>query len=170
MMTHGREYAIKRKLMSRTISVKRNKPETLTILRRLMVCLGVSTKSALAKRLEIVPSAVTDAIRKSKIPDVWLYRVAYETGAKLEWLRTGEGTQNMKEVMVAESQAVYAASLDTLDEEIRTAVKRLITAMSSGDELIRSHLIGQLRLVEEALAARHRPSLAKEESDRLELK
>ena len=152
--------------MSRGKALKSYSRQVGEIIDRLRLASGASSLAALARAINVKPQNVNQAIRLGSVPEAWLYKVAYTSGYRVEWLRTGEEPQKLNEMLVAETQAPYGGVMDDLDEETRAAVKRLIAAMSSGDELIRSHLIGQLRLVEEALAARH-PLLVKQDQDRL---
>jgi len=91
-------------------------PEQAGIIDRLMVALSVGTQAALAERLDLTPSSVTDAVRRKKVPQAWIYRVAYMTGHRAEWLKTGRGVKlNPAQVSVAaESFAAYGLPPVTL--------------------------------------------------------
>ncbi len=65
--------------------------KTREILSRFQESIGVPTLAGLARFLGVVPSAINAAIRKRQVPDSWLYKVAYQTGVTVEWLRTGKG-------------------------------------------------------------------------------
>ena len=69
-----------------------NNNSTLTI-NRLCVSVGVKTQSALAEFLGVRQGNISQAIKRSYIPDVWLYKVAYRTGRRVEWLQSGQGPE-----------------------------------------------------------------------------
>lgn len=54
---------------------------------RLIEAIGGRTQADLARYLGIAPPQVTAALQRGRIPERWLYRVAYETGRSVEWLR-----------------------------------------------------------------------------------
>ncbi len=129
-----------------------------------MEALRVQTKMALAEALEVPPSSITDAIRRRAIPEAWLYKVAYRTRCRVEWLRTGEPPKHLEEGG-AEGSHEYGRSLverrviealEHLDTEEQTTVLRLLDALVRGDQQIRDHLINQLQIIEEAVASRRR--------------
>ncbi len=63
-------------------------------------------------------------------------------------------------VTVSEAAAQYQLDVDQraelagLDEEGRATVRRLIDALRHGDQQIKTHLIGQLKIIEDAVVAR----------------
>jgi SOS-response transcriptional repressor LexA len=61
------------------------------IISRLLSAGGYLSQSALARRLDVAPQRITDAISHGQIPELWIYHVAYHTGVRAEWLRTGRG-------------------------------------------------------------------------------
>lgn len=63
------------------------------IIDRLLSASGHRTQSALARHLDIAPQRITDAIAHGTIPDLWIYRVAHDSGYRAEWLRTGRGAK-----------------------------------------------------------------------------
>lgn len=67
--------------------------KTVDIIERFKRSFGVNTQTALAKMLDLTPSSITDALRREEIPDVWLYKVAYRTGRRVEWLQSGQGPE-----------------------------------------------------------------------------
>lgn len=79
--------------------------KTRDIIERLQHALGFSSLAALARELEINPSAINAAIRQKRLPDVWIYKVAYRTGRRVEWLRSGEGKEFTD--VAAEEKAKY---------------------------------------------------------------
>lgn len=80
------------------------------IIGRLLVATGLSTQASLASYLGISPSKITDASRRGHVPALWLYKVAYETGCRLEWLQRGEEPRT-----IAESHPETAPKLVTLE-------------------------------------------------------
>jgi Bacteriophage CI repressor helix-turn-helix domain len=83
--------------------------KTRDIIERLQRSLGFTSLAALARELEIDPSAINAAIRQKRLPDVWLYKVAYRTGRRVEWLRSGEGPEFAS--IAAEESAHYLLDL-----------------------------------------------------------
>lgn len=63
------------------------------IIDRLLTASGHRTQSALARQLDIAPQRITDAIAHGNVPDLWIYRVAYDSGYRADWLRTGRGAK-----------------------------------------------------------------------------
>ena len=60
-----------------------------------------------------------------------------------------------------ESSACYtpdAVALTGLDADDRQTVVRLLDALRSGEEDVRRHLIGQLKIIEQALESRRQQS------------
>lgn len=98
-----------------------------------MLAAGVNTQAQLAAALDISQAAVAQALGKDKIPDVWLYKVAYQTGRRVEWLRTGEGPEFAE--TVAELKHHYGLN----DEAVRLYLER---RLALGDD--RRHLIDRL--------------------------
>jgi len=87
------------------------------ILKRIMHALGVRTQVALARALGMAPPRINEAVKRKSVPDSWLYKVAYQTGVTLEWLRTGKGSRldprfsgELRSGMISESQADYGAA------------------------------------------------------------
>lgn len=83
--------------------------KTTKIVERLMLVSGVKTQAQLGDILNISQAAVTQAISKDKIPEAWIYKVAYRTGRRVEWLESGEGPE-LTEV-AAEESAHYQRTL-----------------------------------------------------------
>ncbi|OQW64821.1 MAG: hypothetical protein BVN29_11435 [Nitrospira sp. ST-bin5] len=79
------------------------------IIDRLLLATGLKTQASLASYLGITPPKITGAFRRGHVPALWLYKVAYETGCRLEWLQKGEEPRNR-----AESHAAIAPKLVTL--------------------------------------------------------
>jgi len=67
--------------------------KAIDIIGRCKHAFGLTTQTALAKKIDLTPSSITDALRRGEIPEVWLYKVAYRTGRRVEWLRSGEGLE-----------------------------------------------------------------------------
>jgi|CXWL01.1.fsa_nt_gi hypothetical protein len=79
------------------------------IIDRMMSSIEVKSLAALARELEIAPSAINAAIRQKRLPDVWLYKVAYRTGRSVEWLQSGQGPEFTD--VAAEESAHYQRTL-----------------------------------------------------------
>jgi|CXWL01.1.fsa_nt_gi SOS-response transcriptional repressor LexA len=79
------------------------------IIERLLLAGTYGSQVALAKDLDISPQRITEAVSRGQIPELWIYRTAYKTGYRAEWLRTGRGAKlNPAHVSVAaESLADY---------------------------------------------------------------
>jgi hypothetical protein len=76
------------------------------VLDRLILATDVQNKSQLAEFLEITPQSIRTAEVRKEIPDTWLYKVAYKTGTRIEWLRSGEGPQTLQ-AFACETMAHY---------------------------------------------------------------
>lgn len=63
------------------------------ILRRMMGALGARTQGEFAKKISITPPTVSSAIERDRIPDIWIYKVAYLTGHTPEWFRSSTQTE-----------------------------------------------------------------------------
>lgn len=128
------------------------------IIDRFMESLELSTQSSLAALLDVAPQRINEAIRRGKIPDAWLYKVAYLTGRDVDWLRTGEGSE-FKEGAVARCQQLppgpRRAILSQIEQYLVQApddelssVQRLIEALNRAAPDVRSHLVNQLKVIE----------------------
>ena len=74
-----------------------------------MLVSGVKTQAQLGGILNISQAAVTQAISKDKIPEAWIYKVAYQTGRRAEWLKSGQGPEFAN--LAAEEEAHYRRAL-----------------------------------------------------------
>ncbi|HXF92752.1 MAG TPA: helix-turn-helix domain-containing protein [Nitrospiraceae bacterium] len=139
------------------------------IIDRLLQALNLKTQAQLAVNLEIRPQSIVSAIHRGEIPEGWLYRVAYLTGRNVDWLRTGKGPTWHAEVAAETSPTRYGtgrvpdaavrrlvAVWEELDAEEQTALERCAEILRVGDRDVREHLIGQLKLMEEAVQLRRR--------------
>lgn len=132
-----------------------------TVIGRLIAALNLRTQAQLAARLGIRPQSIISAIRRGEIPEAWLYRVAYLSGRRVEWLQTGNGSL-WHEVVVAEAPPQpYGTALRRvlaawkgLDAERQAAVERCAELLRLEDRDIRAHLIRQLKLIEETARVR----------------
>lgn len=175
------------------------------IIKRLSTATGAHSSQGLARALDIAPTIVSRAIRETRVPDLWIYKIAVLTGYRVEWLRDGTEprqyvellkdaaavTDHLRElqeeiarvvtspdqrlrlvhtvqdaasliqaVTVSEAAAQYQvhgehqAELAALDAEGKATVHRLIQALLHGDQQIKTHLIGQLKIIEDAVVAR----------------
>ena len=84
-------------------------PKPRDILDRLLLATECETQAALAKRLGVAPQRIVEALGRGSISETWLYRIAYETGHRVEWLRTGRGPKlkPSQATVLAESLADY---------------------------------------------------------------
>jgi SOS-response transcriptional repressor LexA len=87
------------------------------IVKRIQQVLRVDSQAAVARWLEVQQPALTRALRVNHVPESWLYKVAYQTGHSVEWLRTGKGERldsrfsgELRAGLVAESRADYGAA------------------------------------------------------------
>lgn len=140
--------------------------QAIDIINRLMRSVGVTTKVALADKLGVRPSGVTNAIRLKEIPEAWLYKVGYLTGRNVEWLRTGRGEELAGHL--AEGRSTYqilppgprhdlAVQLDryllSAPQEEADSLQRLLHTLTDAAPDTRQHIIGQLKLLERMTAA-----------------
>lgn len=137
------------------------------IIERLLGALDLKTQAQLAASLEIKPQSIISAMSRGEIPDAWLYRVAYLTKRKVDWLRTGRGPVWHGNVTAEATPALYGGgkghsaplrrvleAWEELDSEERVTVERCAEALRIGDREIREHLIAQLKLIEETVRVR----------------
>lgn len=175
------------------------------IIARLRTATGAHSSQDLARALDIAPTIVSRAIRETRVPDLWIYKIAVLTGYRVEWLRDGTEPRQYVELLkdaaavtdhlwelqseierlvtspdqrlrlvhtvqdaasliqaatVSEAASQYhvggapQAELSALDEEGKATVHRLIQALLHGDQQIKTHLIGQLKIIEDAVVAR----------------
>ena len=138
-----------------------------------MKVLGVPTLAALARYFDIAPQAINAAIRQRRVPEAWIYKVALETGRRVEWLKTGYGAERagtddvapsdeaglvaQLHSFVRETDAEYASTmmqqLASLDGTEREALQRFLRGLKNDPET-RRHLIGQMKIIERALDGR----------------
>lgn len=67
--------------------MKSNAP---VVIQRFMGLVGAETRAELAQTLGVVPSAINQAIRHNRIPELWYYKIAYRTQESLGYLETGK--------------------------------------------------------------------------------
>lgn len=136
------------------------------IIERLTAALGLTTQAQLASSLEIKPQSIISAINRGEIPEAWLYRVAYQTGRSVEWLRTGKesawhgaplaeapapayGDRKPSELL----QRVVLA-WDSMKADEREMLLRCAEILNGADRDLRGHLVAQLQFIEEMAQAR----------------
>lgn len=131
-----------------------------------MTAMGVLTQAQLAAGLEIRPQSIISAVSRGEIPEAWLYRVAYQTGRKIEWLRTGKGPIWREEVIAEAPAPSYGKgsgasavrrvleAWQELGPEEQAAVERCAALLGLEDRDIRAHLINQLKLIAETASVR----------------
>ncbi len=131
------------------------------IVDRLMVSANVKTFADLARYLEVQPPAINAALRSKQIPETWIYKIAYRTGRRVEYLLRGEQPEFRDEV--AEQAANYtrspllpqiAEALEEMDQAERETLLLCADALRRGDEQVKHHLIGQLQIIRDAVNAR----------------
>lgn len=121
---------------------------------RLVKATGCQNKSDLARYLEITPQRITEAMGRGKISEAWFYKIAYRTGRRVEWLRTGQGPEFLDEAAAEEVEFGRSAlvrelteAMDHLDEEEQAAIRRAVEILKTGPLDVRQHLMGQLKLL-----------------------
>ena len=137
------------------------------MIRRLLVALGLKTQAQLSASLGIKPQSIISAVKRGEIPDAWLYRTAYATGRSVGWLRTGRGPAWQDKVVSEPPPPPYSTgsggseALDDLveiwkdlDDKERATVRRCAEALRFGAEDIRDHVIGEMKLIQEAVRRR----------------
>lgn len=136
------------------------------IIERLRHATGAKSLAELARILDVAPAAVTNAIRAKRIPDVWLYKIAYQFGRRVEWLREGDGPE--MQTMIAEAPPSYmklpAGPRRNLGEQLDrylteapaeevASIRRLIETLTEAAPDTRQHIVEQLKLLERLTAA-----------------
>ena len=86
------------------------------IIERLLSSGNYPSQSALARHLNVAPQRITDAIARGQIPDLWIFRIAYEAGVRAEWLQTGRGAKlhAARTEVIAESLKEYGLPPTTI--------------------------------------------------------
>lgn len=104
-------------------------------------------------------AAVTDHLRQLQTE---IERIVTSPDQRLRLVHTVQDAASLiQAVTVSEAAAQYKiggeppAELSSLDEEGRATVHRLIQALLHGDQQIKTHLIGQLKIIEDAVVARN---------------
>lgn len=122
-------------------------------------------KGKLARAVGVSPLTMSRYLKGTTTPkQEVLQALARELNVSPTWLLSGDSIRAEKHddeqgsSLVREEAGVYTFSpialLARLDEEERATVDRLVRALLSGDAQVRQHLIGQLQIIEQALAAR----------------
>lgn len=127
-----------------------------------MSALAVKTQADLAAKLDTSQPAIAMAIQREKIPDVWLYKVAYQTGRRVEWLRTGEGPEFAETVaelkhhygLDEEAVRLYLERRLALEDDRRHLIDRLMDLLLRADDTTRDALLALLQAHPES--PRHR--------------
>ena len=140
------------------------------VIQRLCEALEVTTQTELAERLGVQQGNISQALSRNHVPEVWIYKVAYETGSREEWIRSGEEPQKIANdnylppseagiakplhSFVRETGPSYARTiieqLASLDGAERVALERFLRGLQDAET--RRHLIGQMQIIERALA------------------
>lgn len=117
---------------------------------RLMSSLKVKTQVELAHHLGITPQSVNSSLSRGEIPDSWLYKVAYETGCRVEYLKTGQGPEHLNEAVAEVRQLYGLPSLEQisplvdlwkkLNERERRIIETCVELVMEGE----SELVGEM--------------------------
>lgn len=118
-----------------------------------MAALAVKTQGDLAAKLDTSQSTIAMAIKRGKVPDVWLYKVAYQTGRRVEWLRTGQGHEFAETVaelkhhygLDEEAVRLYLSRRLELEDDRRHLVDRLMDLLLRADDTTREALLALLQ-------------------------
>ena len=140
---------------------------------RLAVAIAKSgkKKGAVAKSVGLTPLSLSRYLKGDRIPHkAVLMALAAELSVSAEYLlgEQPESSDLAESPGVCEVLGAYtpdAVALTGLDLEDRRTVLRLLEALRSGDAEIRRHLIGQLKIIEQAMVARRRqPRMEQEDA------
>lgn len=63
------------------------------IKKRFYEATGGNSFSTLATFLDALPSQISDARRRLRIPEQWFHTIAAQTGTSLTWLKHGSGSK-----------------------------------------------------------------------------
>lgn len=94
------------------------------IIDRLKEVYEVQSKSALAAKIGVPPSSVTDAIARKSVPQWWVYKASHDTRCQVQWVKTGQGRKYIDEA-VEETRAHYGLESLALAEPLIAAWKEL---------------------------------------------
>jgi hypothetical protein len=128
------------------------------VIARIMGASGCKNQSELADFVGTSQPAVARAIKDGKAPDHWLYRIAYRTGRRVEWLQSGHGTEFQD--LAAEEMERYRRELPpalhdlagqwrALPEPERAIVDNALTLLLSSDADTRALMVDVLRALVE---------------------
>lgn len=97
---------------------------TTDTVKRILEVLNIKAHKDLATFFDTSPSTISSAIGRDQVPEVWLYKVAYETQCRVEWLQTGTLPKYLDEA-VAEARATYGVGTLTGIEDLLKDWKKL---------------------------------------------
>lgn len=146
--------------------------QQIVIIRRFQAATGCATLVELAKYLEVHPSRINEVIRRGKIPDTWLYKIAYRTRRNEDWLKTGAGPEFI-DGAAAEAAAEFGRTaaarevieaMEHMDEEEQQATRQFLNILKVGDMKVRRHIIGQVALLDDLAATKRRMKPTRRES------
>ncbi|MDH5669344.1 MAG: helix-turn-helix domain-containing protein [Nitrospira sp.] len=121
-------------------------------------------KGVIAKSVGLTPLSLSRYLKGDRVPHkTVLVALAGELDVSVDYLlgNTQEMTPTAESNGMQESSACYtpdAVALTGLDADDRQTVVRLLDALRSGEEDVRRHLIGQLKIIEQALESRRQQS------------
>lgn len=136
---------------------------------RLAAQIGWKKKGEFARALGIQPVQLSRYL-KGQVPDLkTLLKLAEATGKSVEWLVTGEEAQathgvvttfqpgstvqsTMFRVLLDPDLTDIVASWERLGAEERKTIRRLIRGLKASPE-VRTHLVGQLKLIDRLIEA-----------------
>lgn len=124
-------------------------------------------KGELARAVGLTPLSLSRYLTGDRTPHrAVLVALAHALGTSVEWLAADQADDLANATVSREAEAPYtpdAVALTGLDADERNTVIRLLDALRSGDEEIRHHLIGQLKIIESAIKARRQQPRAERE-------
>ena len=112
-------------------------------------------KSALARAVGVTPGNLSRYLNGTIVPRHSVMLVlAKELSVPLNYLQGATVGTDERPTVAKETESVYipdAVALTGLDDDERRTVLRLLDALRSGEPDIRRHLIGQLKIIEDAV-------------------
>lgn len=126
-------------------------------------------KAALAKAVGLTPQSLSRYLSSGRMPHISIVALlAQKLHVSADYLRgtSPEPAPLADTPVVREATFPYppdAVSLVGLNVEERRTVLRMLEALRSGDDEIRRHLIGQLKIIETAVQSRRQQPRAERE-------
>jgi len=133
------------------------KDKSRALVERLVSSLGMENFAELARWLGVDPSVINRAIRTGKVPESWIYKVAYQTGRRLEWVETGKGVElhgneppGGELADTGHAKKLVSVLKDFNEEELET-LQNLAELLIGSERPVRRNIFAQLKTMQETV-------------------